>query len=96
MNPPPAPRLTRRQLLSRSGGGLGLAALAGLLSEDLGARDGQPGLPGVPHFAPRAKRVIYLFQSGGPAQMDLFDPEAGPAGLAGRGTARLGARGDSA
>ena len=31
------------------------------------------GLPGFPHFAPKAKRVIYLFQSGGPSQMDLFD-----------------------
>ena len=31
------------------------------------------GLPGLPHFAPTAKRVIYLFQSGAPSQMDLFD-----------------------
>src|SRR5262249_47062129 len=31
------------------------------------------GLPGLPHFKPRAKRVIYLFQSGGPSQMELFD-----------------------
>jgi hypothetical protein len=34
---------------------------------------GQPGLPGLPHFPPRAKRVIYLFQSGGPSQLELFD-----------------------
>jgi hypothetical protein len=33
----------------------------------------QPGLPGLPHFAPKAKRVIYLFQSGGPSQIELFD-----------------------
>jgi hypothetical protein len=33
----------------------------------------QRGLPGLPHFAPRAKRVIYLFQSGGPSQIELFD-----------------------
>ncbi|MCA9086891.1 MAG: DUF1501 domain-containing protein, partial [Planctomycetaceae bacterium] len=33
------------------------------------------GLPGLPHFAPRAKRIIYLFQSGAPSQMDLFDPK---------------------
>ena len=95
MNPPAAPGLTRRQLLSRSGGGLGLAALAGLLSEDLGATDGQPGLPGVPHFAPRAKRVIYLFQSGGPAQMDLFDPKPGLRDLQGEelpGSVRGGQR----
>ncbi|MDB5295954.1 MAG: hypothetical protein JWO31_1937 [Phycisphaerales bacterium] len=35
------------------------------------------GLPGLPHFAAKAKRVIYLFQSGGPSQMDLFDPKPG-------------------
>ncbi len=69
--------LTRRQLLSRSAGGLGAAALAGLLAEDLGAAQGQPGLPGLPHRSPRAKRVIYLFQSGGPSQMDLYDPKPG-------------------
>jgi hypothetical protein len=39
------------------------------------ARSPTGGLPGLPHFAPRAKRVIYLFQSGGPSQMDLFDPK---------------------
>jgi hypothetical protein len=33
----------------------------------------QSGLPGLPHFAPKAKRVIYLFQSGGPSQIELFD-----------------------
>ena len=69
--------MTRRQLFSRSASGLGVAALATLLAEDLGATSGQPGLPDLPHFDPRAKRVIYLFQSGGPAQMDLFDPKPG-------------------
>ena len=67
--------LTRRQLFSRSASGLGVAALANLLTGDLGATSGPAGLPGLPHFAPRAKRVIYLFQSGGPSQMDLFDPK---------------------
>ncbi len=71
----PALDLTRRQLFSRTSGGLGIAALANLLSEDLVASSGQPQLPGLPHFAPKAKRVIYLFQSGGPSQMDLFDPK---------------------
>ena len=71
----PALDLTRRQLFSRTSGGLGIAALANLLSEDLVASSGQPHLPGLPHFAPKAKRVIYLFQSGGPSQMDLFDPK---------------------
>ena len=63
-------RLTRRQLFGLTAGGLGAAALATLLGEDLRAAD---GLPGLPHFAPTAKRVIYLFQSGAPSQMDMFD-----------------------
>lgn len=62
---------TRRHFFGRSATGLGIAALAGLLRKDLeGAGD---ALPGLPHFAPTAKRVIYLFQSGAPSQMDLFD-----------------------
>ena len=69
--------LTRRHFFSRSAAGLGIAALSNLLASDLGAADGQDGFPRVPHFAPRAKRVIYLFQSGGPSQMDLFDPKPG-------------------
>jgi hypothetical protein len=69
--------LTRRHFFSRTASGLGIAALSNLLAADLGAASGQAGLPGVPHFAPRAKRVIYLFQSGGPSQMDLYDPKPG-------------------
>src|SRR5579864_9321841 len=68
--------LTRRHFFSRASGGVGIAALASLLSGDLRAADeDQPaaGLPGLPHFPPRAKRVICLFQSGAPSQMDLFD-----------------------
>src|ERR1700759_5389773 len=38
-----------------------------------GSDRAQHGLPGLPHFPPRAKRIIYLFQSGGPSQMELFD-----------------------
>jgi hypothetical protein len=71
-------QLTRRHFFGQAGAGVGLAALAALLNDDL-AR-GAPvsaspaaGLPGLPHFAPKAKRVIYLFQSGAPSQMDLFD-----------------------
>lgn len=58
---------------------MGVAALASLLGEDGFAAPhadlptASLGRPGIPHFAPRAKRVIYLFQSGGPSQMDLFD-----------------------
>jgi len=64
--------LTRRHFFGRSSLGLGTAALASLLGrKDATARTG--GLDGVPHFAPKAKHVIFLHQSGGPAQMDLFD-----------------------
>ncbi len=65
--------LTRRYFFGKASAGLGIAALANLLGQDLRAASEADGLPGLPHFAPRAKRVIYLFQSGGPSQMDLFD-----------------------
>ena len=53
--------------------GLGSVALGTLLNAR-GETTAGPGLhSGLPHFAPKAKRVIYLFQSGGPSQMDLFD-----------------------
>src|SRR5262249_45431213 len=67
--------LTRRHFLSSAGLGLGALALNALLPRDAGATDPKPsgGLPGLPHFPPRAKRVIYLFQSGGPSQIELFD-----------------------
>ena len=63
--------MTRRHFISRLG--LGTAALASLLKEDGYAA--QEILAGKPHFAPTAKRVIYLFQAGGPSQLDLFDPK---------------------
>jgi uncharacterized protein DUF1501 len=62
--------LTRRYFFGRAGMGLGAAALAHLLNRDLLADGTSPGLP---HFPPKAKRVIYLFQSGGPSQMETFD-----------------------
>jgi hypothetical protein len=70
--------LTRRHFFGRLSTGLGTVALASLLNRDLfaAADSGQSatgGLKGLPHFKPRAKRVIYLFQSGAPSQMDLFD-----------------------
>ncbi|HMC66670.1 MAG TPA: DUF1501 domain-containing protein [Gemmataceae bacterium] len=70
--------LTRRQLFGRTAVGIGTAALASLLNERLFAADRDPSLktPGaLPalHFAPKAKRVIYLFMSGGPSHIDLFD-----------------------
>jgi hypothetical protein len=67
--------LTRRQLFGRTACGLGTVALASLLNERLFADAGRQSggvLPGL-HFAPRAKRVIYLFMSGGPSHIDLFD-----------------------
>src|SRR5438309_6733006 len=67
--------MTRRQLFGRTALGLGTAALGTLLQRDGFAA--QPrrigGLPGVPHFAPKAKRVIYLLQNGAPSHVDLYD-----------------------
>ena len=66
--------VTRRTFLRRSAGGIGLAALGGLLGQQShGAA--VPGLAGFPNHPPKAKRIIYLFQSGAPSQMDLFDPK---------------------
>jgi hypothetical protein len=72
--------LTRRHFFGRTATGIGLVALASLLHEEYAAAAGAPGeaqggLPGLPHFAAKAKRVIYLFQSGAPSQLDLFDPK---------------------
>ncbi len=73
----PGLHLTRRHFFSRSAAGVGIAALASLLNQDLSAAEdvasATGGLPGLPHFPPKAKRVIYLFQSGAPSQMELFD-----------------------
>jgi len=65
--------LNRRTFLQRSALGLGATALGSLLNYDLQAAD--TALPGVPHFTPKAKRIIYLFQNGAPSQIDLFDPK---------------------
>src|SRR6266550_3307494 len=73
-------QLTRRQCFNRYSLSIGTAALAALLKEDGWAapppgdvNTTTGGLPDLPHFAPKAKRVIYLFQSGGPSQLELFD-----------------------
>ena len=72
-------RLNRRHFFARSAHGLGAVALASLLGDEALAAGGAArtnengGLPRLPHFTPKAKRVIYLFQSGAPSQMDLFD-----------------------
>ena len=69
--------LNRRSFLQKSSG-IGLAALGTLLgnptqSPASALSSPRQGLPGFPNFAPKAKRVIYLFQSGAPSQMELFD-----------------------
>jgi uncharacterized protein DUF1501 len=70
---------SRRHFLSRSSLGIGGVALASLLNPSLllGKESIDNGLKGIlnkrPHFAPKAKRVIYLFQSGAPSQFELFD-----------------------
>ncbi|NJN36831.1 MAG: DUF1501 domain-containing protein [Nitrospiraceae bacterium] len=76
---------TRRQFLNRFGMGFGALSLTGLVGMGLLPEDARRGgrgsysplSPKTPHFAPKAKRVIYLFQSGAPSQMDLFDPKPG-------------------
>ena len=66
----------RRQFFGRASTGIGVAALASLLNANRpgAANAASPqALPGIPHFAPKAKRVIYLLQSGAPSQVDLLD-----------------------
>jgi len=66
--------LTRRHFLSNAGLGLGSLALSTLLPREMCSRiEASTGVLGTPHFPAKAKRIIYLFQSGGPAQQDLFD-----------------------
>src|SRR6516165_9334559 len=95
-------RVTRRQLFGKAASGVGMAALASLLGggkargESGPVSTGQPGLPGLPHFLPKATRVVVLWQGGGPSHVDLFDPKPVMHNLAGkdvpasvRGTTRL-------
>lgn len=64
----------RRRFLTRLGMGVGSVALGSLLIPDLfGNKEEESILTGLPHFAPKAKRIIYLFQNGAPSQLDLFD-----------------------
>ena len=78
----PAMLLGRRAFLGGSATAASTAALASLFARD-GRAAPMPGLPALPrsavlpalHFAPKAKRVIYLFQSGGPSQIELLDPK---------------------
>jgi hypothetical protein len=76
-------QMSRRELFGLTARGIGVAALAPLLAparvlgEAIEQDRGSGGLPGVPHFPPKAKRVIFLFQAGGPSQVELFDYKPG-------------------
>jgi hypothetical protein len=74
MDPDVLRSITRRHFFKQSGFGIGGMALSTLLDERLFAQATQPALaPRAPHFAPKAKNVIYLFMAGAPTQIDLFD-----------------------
>jgi hypothetical protein len=68
---------SRRMFLRDCAGGIGTIALANLLGREGRAAETQqhPLSPRAPHFAPKAKNVIFLFMEGAPSQMDLFDPK---------------------
>jgi hypothetical protein len=84
MNPIPEYRnlVNRRLLLRGAASSIGVAALSSLMSQDAVAETNGP-ITGGTHFAPRAKRVVYLFQSGGPSHLELFDPKPKLRGLHG-------------
>ena len=74
--PSATPALSRRAFLSRAGGGFALVALNSMLQrEGLLASPGSPYAARPPHFRPKAERVIFLFMSGGPSHVDLYDPK---------------------
>ena len=70
---------TRRHFFGRTATGIGTVALASLVNPDLfdansnGADQATGQVPGIPHFVPKAKRIIYLFMSGAPSQLDMWD-----------------------
>jgi Protein of unknown function (DUF1501) len=92
-------RLNRRQFFGSSAAGVGLAALSSLLGAEMARGNegrGEPGLPGLPHHPPKARRVVVLWQGGGPSHVDLFDDKPMLRRMAGRdipdsirGTTRL-------
>ena len=65
--------MTRRHFFQQGALGLGSAALASLSGQTSAATKRTGGLPELPHFAPKAKRAIYLFMSGAPSQIDMWD-----------------------
>ena len=78
MNRPSRP-ISRRAMLRGTACGFGALGLRALLAEDGGLLAGSaaenPLAPRLPHFSPRAKRVIFVFMHGGPSQVDTFDPK---------------------
>ena len=90
--------ITRRHFFSRASTGIGIAALGSLLARDGFGSSEAPatgGLAGLPHFPPTARRVVFLYQSGGPSQMDLLDYKPMLARYAGQelpGRVRMGQR----
>ncbi|HEV7403247.1 MAG TPA: DUF1501 domain-containing protein [Chthoniobacteraceae bacterium] len=78
---------SRRAFLRQAGGGFGMLALASLLEQQgllAAVAPTDPLAPKAPHFAPKAKSVIFLFMSGGPSHVDLFDPKPDLVRLAGQ------------
>jgi hypothetical protein len=83
--PPHVHPISRRHFFRSTGLAAGRIALAGLMLPEAiragtavgSALRAHPPLPGLPHFAPKAKRLIYLFMNGGPSQIDLFDYKPG-------------------
>ena len=65
--------ITRRHFFKQSGFGIGGLALSALIDDRLFAQAADPLAPKAPHFAPKAKHIIYLFMAGAPSQLDLFD-----------------------
>lgn len=80
-------QFSRRQMLGSMGSGLGMVALASMLDAgkaEGAAGRGSPGLAGLPHHAPKAKRVVVLWQGGGPSHVDLFDEKPVMKAMAGK------------
>src|SRR5262249_11229574 len=86
--------LSRRELLCRLGGGFGALGLASILGTEAAANvpSASPLTPRPGHFAPRAKRVIFLFMNGGPSHVDTFDPKPALATYNGQEPPRTGDR----
>ena len=68
-----APFMSRRQMLRAASGGFGYLALQSLAASQAAAAVKNPLAPKAPHFAPKAKRIIFLCMTGGPSQLDTFD-----------------------